>query len=169
MPSVRFLALSLLASIAAMGSTPASAVLRNVYSAGTAANACQAALPAYEGAIRKRPLSVQNEGETPAFVTCALAAAGFVTSADLYFNSIDGQQHIVNCTVVKGYMGFAEYLTKQVIVSAGGAQDQLKVVPADFGLDTINMQEHQISFSCHLPPGVGINDFGVGWQQDVGA
>ena len=35
------------------------------------AGACQAALPAYEGLIRKRPMAIQNEGVSTAFVTCA--------------------------------------------------------------------------------------------------
>src|SRR5690606_34316104 len=35
------------------------------------AGVCAAALPAFEGLVRKRPRAIQNEGSTNAFVTCA--------------------------------------------------------------------------------------------------
>ncbi|HST45355.1 MAG TPA: hypothetical protein VLK29_09045, partial [Luteimonas sp.] len=33
---------------------------------------CQAALPAYDGLIRKRPVAIRNEGDAAAFVSCSL-------------------------------------------------------------------------------------------------
>lgn len=40
----------------------------------TPVNNCQGALPSYEGKIRKRPLALANEGDSAAFITCALSS-----------------------------------------------------------------------------------------------
>lgn len=45
-------------------------------SATNPAGICQGALPAFETAIRKRPLAVQNEGDSTTFVTCSFTAQG---------------------------------------------------------------------------------------------
>lgn len=46
-------------------------VSRDRYLSSPATDICQAALPVYEGLIRKRPLAMTNEGTTTAFVTCS--------------------------------------------------------------------------------------------------
>ncbi len=56
---------------ASFASFDAQAVTQNRRFQANATSYCQAALPAFEGAIRKRPLAVQNEGTTNAFVTCS--------------------------------------------------------------------------------------------------
>lgn len=168
MPNLRLTALTLVSVTAAVASQPAHAVLQDVYASGTASSVCTPALPAYEGTIRKRPLSVQNEGATAAFVTCAMLSGNLVTRADVYISSIDQQDHIVTCTVVVGYSGVAQYLTRQVTARADGERVSLTVLPADFNRPT-TLPSNLVSFSCNLPPGTGINDLRVGWQQDIGA
>lgn len=136
--------------------------------AATAANTCQPALPAFEGQIRKRPLSVQNEGSSPAFLTCAMAAASTATRSGLYANSIDGQPHTISCTIVLGFItGAPLYVTKSVDVPASGGQVSMQVVPFDVSR-VVDLNTQFVSYSCQLPPGSGINDMWVTWLQGVG-
>lgn len=153
--------LALLAAQAAHADTGEAKLL------GTAPNTCQAALPAYEGQIRKRPLSVQNEGTAPASVTCSLAAGGAAKRSFIYVNSIDGQAHTVSCTVVLGYLGLPRYVSKSVDVVANGVQVILDVVPGDVGR-TSDLGSEYVSYSCLLPPGAGLNDTAVFWNQYIG-
>lgn len=163
----RLLSPALIAVSLASIVSEARAVVQTVGSASTASSSCQAALPAFEGLVRKRPLSVQNEGASPAFITCATPADNFVNNAGLYFNSIDGQDHIINCTAVVGFQGSAQYLTRQVIAPASGGQANITIVPANLNLTT-NFASYYVSWSCQLPPGTGVNDVYLSWQQDIG-
>lgn len=160
---------ALVAASAMLVTLPSSAATVVMRSVGTATNTCQASLPAFEGLIRKRPLSLQNEGTATAFVTCALAAGGRSLFSSLYANSIDGQPHIITCTGIAGYLtGDPKYVTKSVIALANGEQVEIPLSPEDFGLVN-DLGSTYISYSCAIPPGTGVNDTSVSWTQDVGA
>ena len=136
---------------------------------GTAAGLCTPAFGPSEAAIRKRPLSVQNEGSTPAFVTCSFTSEGPVTSAYLYVNSFDGAVHTVTCTGVNGYMTRATnaYVPKSIEVPADGGQEFIEWEPADFG-ETTEFPSGYFSVSCALPPGAGVNDIGIVNNVEIG-
>jgi hypothetical protein len=75
------------------------------YVAANAVSMCNGALPAYEGALRKRPLAIANEGTSSAFVTCSFPkgynAAGN-TDAVVYMVNRGTTDATVSCTFVDG-------------------------------------------------------------------
>lgn len=129
-------------------------------STANAVGRCQGALPSYEGAIRKRPLAVQNEGGISAFVTCAFLTDQFNASVDdfgVYASTTNGQAATLNCTAVVGYQtGGPLYAAKSVELSESGAQSSIYWSEEDFGGPISTSQP--VSLSCSLAPGVGLND-----------
>jgi len=157
----------LVASSVASFDSKAIQVLRGDVS--TAAGLCQPAFGASETAIRKRPLSVQNEGTTNAFVSCAFTAPFAPTVAQLWLNSADGLAHLVSCTGISGYnTNDPIYVVKSTTVGPGDGQEPISFLPADFG-GTADFGSEYFSTSCSLPPGAGINDVYIAYPQDVGA
>lgn len=147
----------------------ASAVtVTNVMSA-QATTHCQGALPAFETAFRKRPLSYKNEGAASSFVTCAFpinlgtALAGG-SGLDVYFGNESAASVTVTCNAVSGYFtGNNEYSSKSVTIAAG-EQGDLLWSDADF--PTNGLGDGLITISCSLPPAVGINDTYTVWSSD---
>ena len=175
------LAATLAVAAVATLSTAANAarIEREVGMLGNATTNCQGALPAFEGAIRKRPLAVQNEGTTNAFVTCSFTTEYDDESPTLRVASYFGAYFInssttakqVTCSGVAGYQTGASntYVSKTITVAANGtAQAQLFFTPAD---NAGNGYHPLVSISCNLLPGVGINDTYVGYVtvDDIGA
>ncbi len=165
----------LLAGVALAGqgfSTPARAVTVDRGVTTNAVTFCQAALPAYEGLIRKRPLAVQNEGTATAFVTC-----GFVNDiyssgtrrvfANFLNNDLAAQQ--VTCTLVTGVAGFTNaYITKSITIPAN--------TPGGQSLSWDNVVDNGgayfsrwVALSCSLPVGTGIGYLGSFHDSNVGA
>ncbi len=133
----------------------------------TAVANCQGALPAYEGAIRKRPLAVQNEGGSAAFVTCAFAVTERPKLARLWFNAINGSAVAISCTAVSGATGAAAYASKTVTAPANGSRVDITWLPTDFGTSGA-FATRFVSMSCALPAGAGIIDSHVVFDEDVG-
>ena len=130
---------------------------------------CQAALPAFEGQIRKRPLAIQNEGTSNAFVTCAFTSQAEATSVVMYFAGFDNLAHDVTCTGVTGFnRGLNQFVTKTVTLPASDSSS-LAWAPADFAGGSSTFPDARFSVSCNLAPGVGINDAGIAFNEDVGA
>lgn len=132
---------------------------------------CQGALPVFETQIRKRPLAVQNEGSRNTFVTCSFEfdsgnAVDFAaTMVDTYFTNLSDEEADVTCTAVTGWQGGEnEYVSFTTPVAPEGEeQGNLFWVGDDFeggGLET-----GLVSISCALPPGVGVNDTYVYWDE----
>ena len=145
----------------------AATISRDAY--GTAAGLCTPAFGPSEVAIRKRPLTVQNEGSAPAFVTCSFTSEGPVTNAYVYVNSFDSAVHTVTCTGVNGYMTWSgnAYAPKSIDVQADGGQEVIEWDPADFG-GTTTFPTGYFSVSCALPPGAGVNDIGIVNNVEIG-
>lgn len=131
------------------------------------ADRCQGALPNFEGAIRKRPLAVQNEGGTNAFITCAFATEGGQaidgsrSLSTWYFNANEAATD-VTCTAVTGYQtGSNEFVSETVTIDPG-EQGQIFWSDADFvdGLGDL------VAISCNLAPGIGINDTYINWVEN---
>lgn len=75
--------------------------------ATSAVNNCQGALPSFEGALRKRPLGMANEGTSLAFLSCAALASSGSADVEVYevaalFINRGSSTATVNCTLVQG-------------------------------------------------------------------
>lgn len=128
---------------------------------------CQGALPAFETAIRKRPLAVQNEGETDAFVTCSFNNPGTtsgvsrITGATVYLQNLNSGARTVSCTGVNSSAtaqpGAPMYATRSVQVPASDTVSTALVFPvSDFPGGGIGFPGDTFSVSCAVRPGVGI-------------
>ncbi len=147
----------------------AQAVVRSHVTLVTAPGLCQAALPSFEGLIRKRPLAIQNEGATTAFVGCSLPTQGDITGATVYLSSIDGAAHTVSCTGVSGYasnVATPSYAAKTISVAANGAPQGAFWSTADFG-GGARFPYYYFSLQCALPPGVGMNDLELRYNEET--
>jgi hypothetical protein len=160
-------------AVAAAYSTPATAQEFHSNASQPAAR-CQGALPAFETAIRKRPLAVQNEGTAASFITCGFEfdAAEAINNAavlvDTYFSNNTGAPVVVRCTGVTGWAGGEnEFVSFQTTIEANGSGTEtggnLFWEEGDFAAG--GMSTGLIAISCNLPPGVGINDTYVWWES----
>lgn len=122
---------------------------------------CQAALPAFEGQIRKRPLAVANEGTTGAFVTCAFTTSQLALGIKGYearMTNFGTVPQNISCTGVTGEENNATYFTKSMTVNPGQSQ----LLSYSNILDNLGVLfNNRLSFSCNLPPGVGLNNNSV--------
>lgn len=122
-----------------------------------AAGNCQPALPVFEGLVRKRPLAVANEGEAPAFVTCAFATEevslnvqGFATNV----RNLSAEDATISCTAVIGEEAEgADYVVKSVTLPPFGS-GSLSWSAADVGGLFL---ADSVALSCMLPPGGSLN------------
>jgi hypothetical protein len=139
-------------------------------------NHCQAALPVFDGKIRKRPLAVVNEGDSNAFVTCSLSTIGprfFSTSTFFeFYVSYNGPQPSadITCTVVGGVEGGTgnaapEFDTRTGTFERGAVPDSFTYIPEQFNGDRL---PDVISFQCNLPPGGAIHDMYLRVNEDIG-
>lgn len=127
-----------------------------------AVDACQGALPNFEGALRKRPLGIVNQSSATTFVSCGLPRAnssesfiGFVF-ATVTNGGADNAD--ISCTLVDGFAasqgGTPVYVVKSEMV-APGAGSNLSWDTSDIGKANFDM----VQLSCALPPGTEINYF----------
>lgn len=173
------LATAVLAAAAAIPATSQAAqVNRQLGMMANATANCQGALPAFETAIRKRPLAVINEGTSASFVTCSfvkefndeIETLGVTSYFGAFFTNRTSAGVTVSCTGVAGFETNASntFVNKQVTVAANSsAQAQLFFLPVD---NNGNGYHPLVSISCNLPAGVGINDTWIGYvlEDDIG-
>lgn len=167
----------LIAAVGALACGPAQGAQSGRQFLSNPTGMCQGALPAFETAIRKRPLAVQNEGAANAFVTCSFTSQGGwgsgvtnPTSVQVYFNATSGADVELSCTGVSGYQNDAnQYIVKSVVLPASGGQRALTWTAADFEGAPGNFPSGLFSISCALAPGVGINDSRVVFSEEIGA
>lgn len=139
-------------------SAPVNAALveRTVFS-HAAAN-CQAALPVFDGNIRKRPKAVANEGTSTAFITCAFEqlpeAGNRVQRAVVVFVNRNAGPVSVSCTFVNGFLdnALSPSLTKTTTLQGNQVGSLFASALADNG----NQNFSYVASSCALPPGVEI-------------
>ncbi len=133
---------------------PASAANTQQFTAG-AAMACRPALPAFDGAIRTRPLAMANEGSTAAFVTCTnwstpFAHDNYNTLVELANRNAWGVN--VNCTLVAGGDTYSlTYTPVTVSVPPNGRSNAIWGNPSAGAL-----LPGTLRYSCALPPGVDL-------------
>lgn len=143
---------SIALALAAMSSTALAAEKQT-----PAAGACKSALPVFDGNIRNRPLAVQNEGTSSAFVTCAQQGDfdELPTHIDINLINLNAMAVTVNCTMVSGSLSPA-YYTSSTLVPAGAINHHVEFAPSGAAFNSPNH-----AFSCSLPPGAGISRIGI--------
>lgn len=118
---------------------------------------CQPARPVYETLLRKRPLSYENEGDSVAFVTCALTTEEVslnVQSFSTRVSNRSAQPQTVTCTAVVGdELATASYIPKSVTLQPG-TSGNITWSGADAGG---LLTSRSIAMSCYLPPMTGLN------------
>ena len=151
------------ASLSAM----AEPVLRD-YTINAAGN-CNGALPSFEGALRKRPTAIANEGASSAFVTCSLAG-NFLNDGNnvvvAIFTNNSAAEVSFNCTFVDGYsagIGGGSVFNPQTVTIAAGMPGAVIWEPAEGELFSNNA-----NVSCALPAGVEINALEIQFEEDNG-
>lgn len=132
-----------------------------------AAGACNGALPSYEGALRKRPLGVQNEGSSPAFVTCSLPGSFQTYGNDslvLAFTNQNAAPVDVNCTFVDDLtapFGSPAYYPLTIRVLGNSARD------AGWSAAQGELFSPWANVSCNLPAGVALNALEVQFDEPI--
>lgn len=140
-----------------------------------ASGTCQAALPSFEGLVRKRPLALQNESGSTAFVSCSLVGTHFgpgysARVVDIVFagliNNTDASIE-VTCTLVDGLAKLtpSTFIPQTAIVPANGWVE-LSWDAADNGgsrfVFSANVQ-------CALPFGTGISYTASLYDEEIGS
>lgn len=130
-----------------------------------AVNVCQGALPNFEGSLRKRPLGVNNEGASTAFVSCSTHVddGEEIISVNVLFHNRNEGTAQVSCTMVSGLaqpfpQGTPVYLPKTFEIAAG----QPYVASWQKDTDNGGTPFYTANLSCALPPGIEINTLTIG-------
>jgi hypothetical protein len=124
-----------------------------------AVDVCQGSLPSFEGALRKRPLAIANEGSSSSFVSCSIRApldSEVVTGVAVVFTNRSTATRTVSCTLVDGIAEpFATpvFQPKPVALATGAFGILSWFQDADNGGDPYAIP----NLNCSLPPGVEIN------------
>ena len=152
------------------GQADAVTVNRDYLTHGTAS--CQAALPVFDGKIRKRPKAIANEGTSSAFITCDFdsinnGGTGF-TDIGIFFINRSGVAKTVNCTFVDGIydVAFSPSLVKSVVMPTTTAPVSLGVTAAT---DNAGNNFTAPAISCEIPAGVEIAAVRGVYPEEVGA
>ena len=138
-----------------------------------ATGSCQSALPVFEGQIRKRPLALQNEGFTPAFVTCSFMntdrSVDGMKAVYLYADNDRGVDRLMTCTLVTGIPGSMapEFIVKSILLPANSRLNEFLWTPADHGGQNFN--NYTTNVSCNLAVGTGLTASFVYYDEDIGS
>lgn len=160
-----------LAGLSILGTSDARAATVSRLNYQNGGNACTGALPTFEGALRKRPQAIANEGTSTAFVTCSLEANDLNSArginAFMSFANSTASAASVNCTLVDGN-AFAGAVTQTAsfTVGAGSTARVANFYPVS---PATQFTRSSVSVSCALPPGTALNYFGVEIAEDIGA
>ena len=134
-----------------------------------AAGICQASLPSYEGAIRKRPTAVANEGSSSAFVSCSAptSAEGTtgVTEISVVLYNRNASATPVTCTFVHSFQAGGTLVPKTISVPSNG-RAFLTYTPADVGNPT---SLRFANFNCALEPGTDVGYVFYYYTYEIGA
>jgi len=153
---------------AASATAPVSAVTMTRYQWDQGGPNCQLSVPTTSTMVRPRATGMRNEGTANEFVICQLSSTSSAfTSAVVYITTIDGANHTMKCTGVKGAADAPTYSTKQIDTGTAGYQ-ALTWAPADFG-GTTNFGNPIFSVTCTLPGGTAIIATEATYTEDVGA
>lgn len=162
-------ALALAVGLCTLASPASAEIVAKDYFINASGN-CNGALPTYEGALRKRPLAIRNEGTTNAFVSCSIprsqADDGY-TLVGAYFTNSTGSDKTINCTLVDGAVGIGEpALYPRSLILAAGTTNFIAWNSEEFELAEF---ASWINVSCNLPAGTEIGLIGgyYGFENGV--
>ncbi len=154
---------------------PAGAVIVGRSFAQTGTGACQPALPVYAGVIRARPLAIQNEATTSAYLNCSLQGthlgpAGSGRAVKQIFVGLINNTTAdvdVTCSTIDGLAKITPaFISSKTTTVLAGSWKELTWVAADNNgvnfLFNANMQ-------CLLPPGIGVSYLVSIYDEDIGA
>jgi hypothetical protein len=136
-----------------------------------ATGVCNGALPSYEAALRKRPLGITNEGNSPAFISCATPGNNSAlhlgnAAAALYVANGGAAPVTVNCTFVDGIqISGAQYRPRSITLNPG-EYGEILWLPNEYGLTAFSQWAN---FNCALPVGVQINEVLIQYPEYIGA
>lgn len=127
----------------------------------SAVDVCQGSLPSFEGALRKRPLAIANEGTSSAFISCSIRAPlgeEDVNGIIVLFTNRSASTQLFSCTLVDGVaLPFPNYppvyQPKPLLIEAGEMGLLLWAWDVDNGGEPYDIP----NLNCGLPPGVEIN------------
>lgn len=153
---------------AVLASSPASALTVSRQLWGQGGPSCQLSVPTVSSQVRPRATGIRNEGTTNEFVICQYAATqALFTSAGMFVSSIDGANHTVKCTGLKGGADGPSYAVKQVDTGTAGFPS-MSWSPADFG-ESVDFGNYLFSVTCILPSGAAINSVYGNYDEYVGS
>ena len=157
-------------TVASLATMRANAVEKSRFQWDQGGPACQLSVPTTSSKVRPRATGMRNEGTTNEFVICQYAStSSSFTSADIYFQTIDGANHAMQCTGMRGTSagGDAYYSTKNGDTGTGG-YSQFSWTPSDFG-QTTDFGNAMFSVTCILPAGSSIIATEAIYTEDVGS
>jgi len=162
-------ATALLFAGAALGAIPAHAIDKSRAQWDQGGPACQLSVPTTSSKVRPRATGMRNEGTDNEFVICQYASTSSAyTLANLYFQTIDGADHTMQCTGMRGTSagGDAYYSTKSGNTDVAGYR-KFSWTPADFG-EATDFGNPMFSVTCILPAGAAIIATEAAYTEDVG-
>lgn len=136
------------------------------------ADVCQPALPAFDASFRKRPLAMQNEGTSTAYITCAFGGGfnGIPSAKTLTvgFTNITTTAKTVDCTLVDAHAGVQNptYLPKSINVPPAGAPVTLLIW--SYTADNGGVRFTYPAASCAVPPGIGVAVTNHTYDEEIG-
>jgi len=159
-PPLSILTAATIACSAAIAA-PVSAANFSRIETAMSAETCQAALPAFDGSIRKRPMAMMNEGAQHSIVTCAFSGVNDSTPATLgiqvYLVNSDTVSHTVTCTFIDGRAGFTNPLyVPRALAVAPGSEPQAILWTIGDSAETMVAGFVYPALSCDLAPKTGI-------------
>ena len=135
-------------------------------------NICQGALPNYEGAFRKRPRGIRNEGAANAFISCALlsrnASMAKHTNIEAKFVNSTAVAKTVNCTLVDG-SGIGHTPPSVNIIRSVSVPANTYSFATWTTADNGGNNYFVPAISCEIPPGVEINNINDTYLEEIGS
>lgn len=139
---------------------------------------CQAALPAYDGMIRKRPLAVVNEDTRTAFVTCALPTPGRIALLQVFASNKGATAVQLTCTAISGIEGEGSSyrVPRTVTLPATGERVQMFWWGTYYGGPLASPAGEPnffigpyLAVSCTLPASTSLNNFILTYSEEIGS
>jgi hypothetical protein len=148
---------------------PASALTASRDQWDQAGAACQLVAPTTSSKVRQQAGGMRNEGTTSEYVICQYAStSGTFSLAVIDFTSIDGMDHTLKCTAMRGTPSHVPAYSTKSVSTKDNFYPEIFWVPADFG-ETDDFGNSLFSVTCLLPSGISLVDIGARYTEDVGS